>query len=328
MTTLSLPGLKGSEPIGFLAALGLLRVLSCRGSFGNVRLAWADDAASSAVLHAERECDEGRLIADLLEHMRGRAALPVFAGVMPSGAMIGGKAWDDVKVPLADFATMLRGVRAGGRESADFYAALGTELVKVGNKDAVKPSALHMTSGQQAFLELLRELARSLDADEPDHPDASSAPADAFREAVFARTVEGETGWRAADKFSSMGLDPAREAVYALTATAPTKTGARSTRAAVWLAVEALPLFPVAPIRGRLHTRGFGRRDETTTFRWPLWDRALSVDAVRTAVGVPGIVDDHSPEGLSALGIRAVMESERITIGQGYGQLRPAVRVR
>ncbi len=125
-----------------------------------------------------------------------------------------------------------------------------------------------------------------------------------------------------------MGFDPAREAVYALTATAPTSTGPRSTRAAVWLAVEAIPLFPVVPIGSNLHTRGFSRHDRSTFFRWPIWTGALSADAVRTALGLAEVVDrEVAIERLDQLAIRAVMEAERVTIGQGYGQLRPARRV-
>lgn len=101
----------------------------------------------------------------------------------------------------------------------------------------------------------------------------------------------------------------------------------RSTRAAVWLAIEAFPLFPVLPVRGRLHTRAFDRR--ATKFRWPIWDGTLTTEAIRTALGVPEVFDDDAPvEALRRLAIRAVLESERVTIGQGYGQLRPAVRVR
>jgi hypothetical protein len=331
MNTLQLSGLKGTEPIGFLAAVGLLRVLAKRRTFGAVKLGWSDDSVWSAVLFTEKTCDEEQLIGDLLVHMRGRAAFPVFAGVKPDGKPLDDAAWGDVKVAQDRFAMMLGAVqseaRPSDRETADFYSALGSELITLGNKDVVKPSALHMTSGNQAFLESVRELARSLDTSAPPHPKSAVPPADAFREAVFARNGDGQQGWRAADEFSAMGFDPAREAVYALTATAPTSTGPRSTRAAVWLAIEAVPLFPVLPVSGRLHTRGFDRR--ATTFRWPIWNEALAVDAVRTALGLAEVIDEEvAPERLDQLAIRAVMQSERVTIGQGYGQLRPAVRVR
>lgn len=339
MNTLRLPGLKGSEPIGFLAAVGLLRVLSDRPSFGTAKLGWSDDSAWTAILHTENPCDAASVIENVLSHQVNRSSAPEFNGRGASSDSNDNQMWcwlspcvmDDVKISLELYRQLLYITRSGTRwdqrEPADFYSGLGSELISLGNKDAVKPSALHMTSGNQAFLETARELACSLDPSAPLHPKAAAPPRDSFRESVFAQTDEGEIGWRAADEFSAMGFDPTREAVYALTATAPTSAGPRSTRAAVWLAIEALPLFPVLPVRQSLHTRAFNPR--ATKFRWPIWDGALSTPAIRTALGVPELFDDEaSPGALQRLAIRAVMESERVTIGQGYGQLRPAIRIR
>lgn len=330
MNVLPLPGLKGTEPIGFLAAVGLLRILDQRRSFGEVKLAWSDDPGWSAVLHTREACDEDQLINKLLDHMHKRADFPVFAGVMPDGNTLHDNPWDDVKVPLEHFGGMLVALRGSAsrcdREPADFYSAFASELISLGNKDVVKPSALHMTSGNQKFLDSARELARSLDPHEERRRSITS-PADAFREAVFARSDDGGAGWRAKDEFSAMGFDPSREAVYALSAAAPTNTGPRSTRAAVWFALEAFPLFTVHPSRGRLHTRGFDRR--ATKFHWPIWDGALNCDVLRTALGVDiGFNPEATNVSLTNLGIRAIMQAERVTIGQGYGQLRPAIRLR
>jgi hypothetical protein len=333
MTALPLRGLKGTEPIGYLAALGLLRVLSKRNSLGFVKLSWSDDSVWSAILHTENACDDQLLIDELLGHMRGRAAFPVFAGVEPAcDTSTEAQPWRDVKVSCKQFADMLRAVRlvadVNDREAADFYSAFGSELIPLNNKDVVKPSALHMTSGNQAFLESTRELARSLDACAPPHSKSAVQPEEAFREALFDRRSDGTQGWQAADEFSSMGFDAAREAIYALTATAPTSTGPRSTRGAVWLAIEAIPLFPTLPAGRHLHTRGFTSDRRTTTFRWPIWNGNLSIDCVRTALALPEVLDeDITIERLQQLAIRAVMQSERVSIGQGYGQLRPAVRV-
>lgn len=330
MSELALPGLRASEPIGFLAALGLLRVVTGRGTFGAAKLGWSDDSAWPAVLSTEHACDPDRLLDDLLAHMTGRAAAPAFSARPDAAQEPIPDPWADVKVPLDDYRTRLVAVRATAdrttREAADFLAALGCESVSVGGKDAVKPSALHMTSGNQKFLTTCQDIAGSLDPGAALPSEASCPPAEAFREAVFDRRTDGPPGWRAADRMSAMGFDAAREAVYALVADAPGPAGPRSTRAAVWLAVEGLSLFPSLPAGGRLHTRGFDPR--ATAFRWPVWDGLLRLGAVRTLVGGREVVQPK-PEArrLRQLGIRAVMESARVTIGQGYGQLRPAVRV-
>jgi hypothetical protein len=124
-----------------------------------------------------------------------------------------------------------------------------------------------------------------------------------------------------------LGFDPNTEAIYALAASAPGDEKPVSTRAAVWLAIEALPLFPVVPVKGRLHTRGFDLKG--TTFRWPIWNGELAVDALRAALGLSDLFDVDVPaERLAHLAIRALMQAERVTIGQGYGQFRPARRIR
>jgi hypothetical protein len=323
MNTLQLPGLKGTEPIGFLAAAGLLRVLAGRRSFGSVKLGWSDDSAWSAILHTETACDRERLVSELLGHLTGRGDLPVFGGRDPDGRAIGGTEWKDIKVDPELFRTWLIATRSATdrdrREEADFLSAFGSELVTARSSGDLKPSAFHMSSARQQFLEACRKLANSLGPSAVGSRGLKGAPP-AFQEALFGP-------WEYADEFSALGFDPNTEAVYALVASAPGDEKPVSTRAAVWLAIEAMPLFSVVPVKGRLHTRGFDLR--ATRFRWPIWNGTLTADAVRTAVGLAEVVDQEvSIERLDQLAIRAVMEVERVTIGQGYGQLRPALRVR
>ncbi len=323
MSEIPLSGLKAGEPIGFLAGLGLLRVCSRREALGVVKLGWKQPAGAAGVLVTDAECGPDRLVEQVLDHMGGRHQLPLLSGRPASGSTIGDKDWDDVKVDPDLFAALLRAtrphVKLDDRESADFLAALGSELVTAKSTNDVRPSALHMTSGNQKFLKMLRDLARSLDSAAWNCKEASCPPADAFREALF-----GE--WQCADQFSSLGYDPTTEAIYALCDAAPADAKAWSTRAAVWLAVEALPLFPCFPVAGRLHTRGFDKSG--TRFRWPVWNAPLSLSAIRTVLGLPALAAaEPSPITLGAYGICAVFEAERVTIGKGYGQFRPGIRI-
>lgn len=49
--------------------------------------------------------------------------------------------------------------------------------------------------------------------------------------------------------------------------------------------------------------------------------------AIRTLLGLPLFAPELSPITLGSYGICAVFESERVTIGKGYGQFRPGIRV-
>jgi hypothetical protein len=323
MSEILLSGLKAGEPIGFLAGIGLLRVCARREALGSVKLGWQQPAGAAGVLVTNADCEPDRLIEEVLDHMRGRHQLPVLSGRPAAGITVGDGDWDDVKVDPALFTALLKATRPhanpGDCESADFLAALGSELVAAKSTNDIRPSALHMTSGNQKFLKLLRDLARSLDSAGSTCKEAPCPPAEAFREALFG-------DWQYADQFSSLGYDPATEAIYALSDAAPADAKPWSTRAAVWLAVEAIPLFPCFPVSGRLHTRCFdksGRR-----FRWPVWNAPLSLSAIRTLLGLPALsAPELSPIALGSCGISAVFEAERVTIGKGYGQFRPGIRV-
>jgi hypothetical protein len=322
MSEIPLGGLKAGEPIGFLAGIGLLRICSRREALGHVKLGWQQPPGAAGILATGADCEPDRLVKEVLHHMRGRHQLPVLSGRPAVGSTVGDGDWDDVKVDPDLFAALLRAARphanADNRESTDLLAALGSELVAAKSTNDIRPSALHMTSGKQKFLKLLRDLARSLDAEDWTCNEASCPPAEAFREALFG-------DWQCADQFSSLGYDPATEAIYALSDAAPADAKPWSTRAAVWLAVEALPLFPCFPVAGRLHTRGFDKSG--TRFRWPVWNAPLSLPAITTLLGLPLFTPDLSPITLGSYGICAVFEAERVTIGKGYGQFRPGIRV-
>jgi hypothetical protein len=323
MSEILLSGLKAGEPIGFLAGIGLLRVCARREALGSVKLGWQQPAGAAGVLFTGADCEPDRLIEEVLDHMHGRHQLPVLSGRPAAGNTVGDAGWDDVKVKPDRFAALLRATRPHAnpddRESTDFLAAMGSEMITAKSTDDIRPSALHMTSANQQFLKMLRNLARSLDSAAWKCKEASCSPEDALHEAVFG-------DWRCEDQFSAMGYDPTAEAIYALADIAPTDAKAWSTRAAVWLAVEALPLFPCFPVGGRLHTRGFDKSG--TRFRWPVWHAPLSLSAVRTLVGLPALfAPELSSITLGSYGICAVFESERVTIGKGFGQFRPGIRV-
>jgi hypothetical protein len=74
---------------------------------------------------------------------------------------------------------------------------------------------------------------------------------------AFAEALWGP--WRYRDRGHTLGWDPDGERQHAYEAHAPDKSPPVRVRAAVWLAFEALPLFPTAAVAGRLHVGGFDR---------------------------------------------------------------------
>ena len=75
MSDIHLPGFKGSEPIGFLAALGYSGFVLAVRRWVPVKLGWEPEGGYAAFV-VEAECDADRLIDELLDHMRRPARAP------------------------------------------------------------------------------------------------------------------------------------------------------------------------------------------------------------------------------------------------------------
>ena len=196
------------------------------------------------------------------------------------------------------------------RSAVDFLAAYGSELMT--QQAVMRSTALDMTSGQQQFLAAVAAIVRDLCQSTP-HAEA------AVQEALWGP-------WRYRDPVHALGWDPQGERLHAYEARSPTKTQARSVRAAVWLAFEALPLFPTAAVAGRLAVGGFDRAQQWLS--WPLWEAPLALPTVRSLLSLAELTLPHPPtERLHAMGIGFVYRSWRVQSQYGYGVLRPAVRV-
>lgn len=290
---LILTGLDGSQPLGFMAALGLLRSLhEMPEEVGLVRLRWQDTAPYHPVLVSERALAAEDVIGALVRRQAEREHAPELM-------------WsDDIKVSPSEFAEACGELRS--ETALDFMAAFGSDAVRSGERIATTP--FYMVSGQQRLLRMARELAASL------RDERRNKAADAFGEALFGP-------WRYEDRFHSFGWDPAAERLHALRAQSPTSEDPRGVRAAIWLAFESLALLPSVPGGARLSTIGFERN---RSFSWPLWTPALGLEAVRTVIGHRAIVRSGLNDELRARGIVAVFRAQRMPIGtKGYATFRP-----
>jgi len=289
-----LPGLVGSNPLGAMAAFGLLRVCSEISDLAGVRLHWNWDQDWRAMLRVPQAVCREELIEQLVLRQKDRS-LSVFN-------------WsDDIKVdPETYREQMLSHIINSSlyrRQEADYFAAYGSEMVKdKTSKGNVKPTALHMTAGQQKFLKLIsKDLAKSM----------SQKTAQAYDEALFGP-------WRREDNINSLGWDPSAKRLHALRHRSPSSDVFHCVRAAIWLAVEALPLYPTAAISGRLQTTGF-TMIRPMMFSWPIWEPPISLDTLRTL-----IMTSDRKASLRRRGVKAIYHSERAESSQGGAFLRPS----
>lgn len=294
-----LSGIDGANPLGFLAALGTLRVLSTDPA--DVQLLWKKHAnAWRPVLTMEEAINKEALV----EHLHAKLATSIPVDVFALG--------DNPSVPLDVFRpyaqASAKAALDGHRTRADFAAAFAGEH-PVDKDGKVPDTALRTMSGagHQHFLKFMRNFIEQV---RPEH----------LQKTLF-------DAWRYDDPVQNMTLrwDPSDDSRYALRWSDPSGDPDRKSIGSMWganrLAIEALPLFPTLPTHRQLETVGFHTQGARKThWTWPIWNAPAGVDTVRSLLdmtdvhrsGRPGV----PPTGLDARGIVEVYRSRRLTTGK------------
>lgn len=321
--TLRLPGLDGSNPLGFLAALGLLRVLDYRAGIESSlcpRLRWVDDGHWHPVLYGAGDLDA--VVQTVMEDMASWKHDPAFTLAYDETGQelidaFDPKAIRDLKpkpAAMREFLSRIAGAAEEmaqtrqswltARRSMDTAGAYGSELIQDRTKGNTKPLALHFAAGQQMFLDAAAKLREGITNDN-------------VREALLGP-------WKGESKLPSMSWDATISRIYALRAADPSAEKRGSTPGADWLAFVALGLLLVTPHGRELITAGVRGGWKDSAFTWALWDGAVSVRVVRAVLTV------RHPAKLTvverrARGVRVVFSSAIIRSDQGgYGSFAPA----
>ncbi|MFZ2642816.1 MAG: hypothetical protein WA117_17615 [Verrucomicrobiia bacterium] len=210
----------------------------------------------------------------------------------------------DLKVSPEAFATFVTEAFNQWRDSGDsraveFAAAFGSEAMT--NRDGtIRDTAFRTMSGagHQHFLAFIEDLSRATTA-----------------EHLRAALLEP---WRYEEEKLSMRWDPADDRRYALRWSDPSGDAIRTVRGANRLAIEALPLFPVAPVERDLKTTGFGSPTGRGVFwTWPIWEPSLPLDTVCSVLAMVELQTEHPDRSaLAARGVVEVFRCERITTGK------------
>jgi hypothetical protein len=291
MSSMVFRGIEGSNPLGFLAAAGALRLLDLMWRDREIRLRWIRDDGWRAEISGLPVEDEAELCG-LLDEKAAWAPLDAFSEL-----------GEDVTVERPLFERVVRqvaaGTTAGDRRAADFAAAFGSDVCedKEKNKNRIQYTDLCFItgSGHQHFLGTARALAKSVG---PEH----------LREALFGP-------WRRADKSLSLRWDPGDAKEYALQWGDPSSEGVYSTWGANRLAFEALPLFPTVPTGKRLRTTGFRTQNRAREFTWPLWTQPAAIDTARSLLSLREL-EQETPDRaqLQAMGVEEIFRVRRVRI--------------
>jgi hypothetical protein len=294
--TVLLEGLEGSNPLGFLAALGTIRLLTAAMKDEITRMGWEEaDGGWRPRLYFHGDVDPESIPRTLQPALRSAASRASF--------QIG----DNLNLKSVEFrkhvleaAEQAWDADKPAREDADFIAAFGCEAC-VGDDDVIQDTGLRTMSGagHQHFLKFFREL---IDKTEESH----------VHRALLRR-------WDYADEGRGLNLrwDPADDRRYAMRWDDPSGDPVKSMRGANRLAIEAMPLLPTMPTASGLATTCFeGTGARNTFFLWPIWRPPVSLDVIRSLLQQCIQLRDLPESERAAMGIASIFTSQRITTGK------------
>lgn len=293
---LILPGLDGANPLGFLAALGVFRVLDEPRDPGNLRMNWASSGGTWVpVLHwsAGPTLDDDAILTSLT------ARLVNTIEDHPANLL---SQLDSASDSDSARRGIIQDAAAGtDRTLMDWTSALASDIAP---PDSI--NQLQTTRRDYFFGNLKSVISRT----NRDH----------LRRAIF-------HPWDYSDALDNQSLhwDPSEDRRHAHQWNKPAGDPDRKTRGGMLganrLALEAIPLFPSFPVANTLCTVGFtGNRSTNTRWTWPLWRVRLSLPIVRSLLGSEVIqkekfeADDLA--ALQAQGVGAVYRTRRILVGK------------
>jgi hypothetical protein len=290
-----LSGLKAENPLAFLAALGILRLLSAHLPSEHVRMSWIWDRAWKAQIHTRSFTRPEELLEQL--NQAGNSSPASIADFLQKQLLD----YEDLTIPPHLFRELLvDAVTTSSQDNRfiiDAYAALGSDFH--GTETQIADTALRTMSGagHQHFLGSMRLLAEGVHAGE-------------IKDALF-------TSWKYEQGWTTLRWDPKEDRRYALRATNPSKSPALGVPGANRLAFEALPLFPTFADSHRVITRCFVTKRRDTLITWPIWNPPIGLSTVETLLSHPELLADEPDESiLRPLGVVELFRSARITVGK------------
>lgn len=299
---MTLDGIEGSHLLGFMTALGVLRLLD-------------EDAMQCGARRPTLAFDE-RYCADLGSVGDDRSAV---VGVVARGLAVRARFYDGdlsaVNKP-ADFTpdSFERCARAATGWKLDALSGLAC-----GTGDGVAESTLCAANGA-GHQELIRSIRDVLALVEPEHMDAAM-----FRPWTKSYSVPAEKRKTLGlgTRKPTLRLDPADERLYALRATNPTLPSSeyKTELGAQALAIPAFEVLTVCPSR-RPMCIASRRGPSRVVFEWTLWTPPATLATVRSllALGPRDVEAVRARGAFAAFGVaRLTGEKGKLSMTPSYG---------
>lgn len=320
LATVELPALDGRDPLGFLAALGSLRILS---EAAPAHLCF-DPATGGALLTSPQASIEAlaTVLAGRFDAMAGdELSVGLPSALVPRKPPTWNEAKkrnlmsgpDPARLDRLEFSRTAAAQRS--KPGADWVAALWTDLADDGEERCAR-TPFNAPAGQQTFRSMFEKVNEIVAED----------PSRSFDEAL--------RSWRRVSNFTGENLDAraSREAAQQVEG-----TESYGVPGATFLALSALPFFRLSGTGRLAHgdkKRAMGAQRHTvawylvptpagrrhSVFAWPLWRQPCDLDSVSCLLDHPVMgrfASEHlepsnqSAERLHALGVWSVVMAAR-----------------
>lgn len=306
---LVLSGIDSGNPLGFLAALGtaILANSFCQ----KLRFCWCIDKGTWRPALSGCGTDKARFIERLLDAMNAASMKPF---------EIDDKMPFSVELFETSLKEALRTASPANRRVADFLAAFGSEI-----KPKIDPN-----SKERLFQDTRFRMLRSGDSKSRGLPAYARVIRSATSREALECTLFRPWDYQDEAKKRSLRWDPIEDKRYALRWRDPSesnlKDGPGTMIGANSLALEALQWYPTMYQSNHLATTGFHRNSNNEVwFTWPIWDRPISLDTVRSLLTLPDLHNTKPPRvQLARRGIIEIYRCQRIQQSKYYSNFTSA----
>lgn len=299
-STLRLSGLDGTNPLGFLATVGLFRVVTRSLSPMVAKLSWVADGGTWLPEIFGTDLTASRLLQLLTDAFSDQAEHPASAlfASRPKQSETSNPTQASRRKSLLQ---QLSAITRKNVDAADWIAAVRCDTVQ---EDAINQL---QTVRRDYFAGNIRSI---LDRTLESH----------LERAIF-------SPWDYADALDnqSLHLDPTEDRRHAHQWAKPSGDPNRKTQGGMLganrLALEAIPIFVSIPAGDSLRTLGFsGHRSSDTRWTWPIWNQPIELDLMRSLFGLQELQKPKPTtedlKSLHARGIVAAFRTRRILVGK------------
>ena len=297
MNRTRLTGLEGTNPLGFLAALGVQVAFASEAK--QPRLWWSDDIIPHAVV--DKEFGIEPMVDQCIKAFSIWKDSHAINPKLPDGMPI--PKGDELKLTPEDLRTYI-----SLSDQSDSGDSLITALVAEGsldNQGVAKPSDLYFTAGQQKFLASARQILDGVSRED------------------LLSCLEGP--WNYDSELPSLGWDVVDDRVYALRACDPSPEAKFTNPGSEALALLGLSRHPVFGSGNRTLTQGCSGSWKAGSYSWPLWRKPASPHVVKSLLAHgydPGASDRD--RWFRSWGIFRILRSPvRRSDQGGYGTFGP-----